>query len=418
MSSIAFIPKDLIYLIFITTLSFLIGLELKTYYISKNTQDKHIGSARTYTFIGIMGLVFYKIDILAFIVGFITLSILYAIHYFYKSKQNKTSIVSYLVMALVYTFGALILKYENIWLVTLLFILIVFILNYKSHTQKLLEVINPQEIETLGKFLLLSTVILPILPNTPIKYIGISPFKIWLVVVIISAISYGSYLAQKFIFKNKGYLLTGILGGLYSSTATTVVLSKKALSINATKETLNIINASIIIATSMMYLRLLTIAFIFNTKIAKNLIIPMTLFAVAGVLISFIFYKKNKPIKDAPINDKNPLELGAAFIFAFLFIAMMILTKYVTAHYGHEGLKILSFLIGFTDIDPFVLSLLTGKFQLNTDLISSAIVIAAGSNNILKAIYAVVFSKKITKKAGVLLFILGIFTIAYGIFIF
>ena len=205
---------------------------------------------------------------------------------------------------------------------------------------------------------------------------------------------------------------------MYSSTATTVVLSKKALSVCASEEILNILNASIIIATSMMYLRLLAIAFIFNIKIAKNLIIPMTLFAVVGVLILFILYKKNKPVKDAPINDKNPLELGAAFIFAFLFIAMMILTKFVITHYGNEGLKILSFLIGFTDIDPFVLSLLTGKFQINTELISSAIIIAAGSNNILKAIYAVIFSKQNTKKAGFLLFILGIFTIAYGIFIF
>ena len=108
--------------------------------------------------------------------------------------------------------------------------------------------------------------------------------------------------------ENKGYLLTGILGGLYSSTATTVVLSKKALSVCASEEILNILNASIIIATSMMYLRLLAIAFIFNIKIAKNLIIPMTLFAVVGVLILFILYKKNKPVKDAPINDKNPLE--------------------------------------------------------------------------------------------------------------
>ena len=417
MNTIAFIPTDLINLIFITTLSFLIGVELKTYYITKNTLDKHIGSAKTYTFIGVMGFVFYKIDISAFIVAFITLSILYAIHYFYKSKQNKTSIVSYLIMALVYCFGTLVIK-SGIWFVTLLFILIVFILNYKSHTQKLLEVINPQEIETLGKFLLLSAVILPILPNTPIKYIGISPFKIWLVVVIISAISYGSYLARKFIFKNKGYLLTGILGGLYSSTATTVVLSKKALNINVSNEILKIINSSIIIATSMMYLRLLVIAFIFNVEVAKDIAIPLIIFTLLGVIISFFLYKRENTSINTAIDDRNPLELGTAFIFAFLFVAMMAITHYVTAHFGNIGLKILSFIVGFTDIDPFVLSLLTGKFQIELNSISAAIIIAAGSNNILKALYALVFSKNNAKTAAFRLFILGVLTIAYGLFFY
>jgi len=196
MNIIAFIPTDLINLIFITTLSFLIGLELKTYYISTNTQKQHIGSAKTYTFIGIMGFVFYKISLMVYISSFVMLSVLYAIHYFYKGKQNKTSIVSYLIMALVYTFGALVIK-SGIWFVTLLFILIVFVLNYKSHIQKLLEEINPQEIETLGKFLLLSAVILPILPNEPIKFIDISPFKIWLVVVIISTISFSEQLGRR-----------------------------------------------------------------------------------------------------------------------------------------------------------------------------------------------------------------------------
>jgi len=266
--------------------------------------------------------------------------------------------------------------------------------------------------------LLLSAVILPILPNTPIKYIGISPFKIWLVVVIISAISYGSYLAQKFIFKNKGYLLTGILGGLYSSTATTVVLSKKALNINVSKEILNIINASIIIATSMMYLRLLAIAFIFNVEVAKDIAIPLIIFTLLGVIISFFMYKRENTSINTAIDDRNPLELGTAFIFAFLFVAMMAITHYVTAHFGNIGLKILSFIIGFTDIDPFVLSLLTGKFQIELNSISAAIIIAAGSNNILKAIYAAVFSKNIAKKAAFWLFILGVLTIAYGLFFY
>ncbi|WP_456480703.1 MgtC/SapB family protein [Nautilia sp.] len=412
-----FIPEDLIYLIIITALSFLIGLELKTYRITENTKKTHVGSARTYTFIGIMGFVFFKINVNFYIAGFMALTVLYAVHYYYKTFHERTSIVSYLVMAMVYSLGALILTYNNVWLVAFLFVLTVFILNYKTHARNFLAEINEKEIETLGKFLLLSTVILPILPDTRIKYIDISPFKIWLVVVIISAISYGSYLAQKFVFKNKGYLLTGIFGGLYSSTATTVVLSKKASSIKAKGDILKIINSSIIIATSMMYLRLLVIAFIFNREIAYDLSAPLLAFAATGLIVSFSLYKKQNPT-DVPIDDRNPLELGTAFVFAFLFVAMMIITRYVTLHFGNAGLKILSFIIGFTDIDPFVLSLITGKFHITPDAISASIIIAAGSNNILKAVYALSFSKKIAKTSAFVLFILGIFTIFYGLFFY
>ncbi|NPA11119.1 MAG: DUF4010 domain-containing protein [Epsilonproteobacteria bacterium] len=410
---IGFIPQDLIYLLIVTTLSFLIGLEIKTYR-QKNEPKSHLGSARTYTFIGMMGFVFYKVSIYFYIAGFFSLALLYAIHYYFKNKNERNSILSYLIMAIVYSFGALIEIYHTIWLVAFIFVLIVFILNYKNFASSILEELDEKEFETLSKFILLSAVILPILPNTPIEALGISPFKIWLVVVIISAISYGSYLAQKFVFKNKGFILTGIFGGIYSSTATTVVLSKKALSIKAKGDILNIINSAIIIATSMMYLRLIVIAFIFNAQVAKHIALPLSLFALIAAVISFKLYKRNS-LENSPIDDKNPLELGTAFIFAFLFVVMMVITKYVTTHFGNIGLEILSFIIGFTDIDPFVLSLLTGKFHISTQAIASAIIIASGSNNILKAIYALTFSKKIAKTSALWLFILGIATIGYGL---
>ncbi|MEO1959322.1 MAG: DUF4010 domain-containing protein [Nautiliaceae bacterium] len=400
-----FIPQDLIYFLIVVGFSFLVGLELKTFH--QNEQKTHFGSARTYTFIGMIGFVFYKINFWLYVSGFFALSFLYIIHYIFKNKTNRTSILSYLIMALVYSFGPLINLYQ-IWMLALIFVLIVFILNYKKYFD--FENIDEKEFETLGKFLLLSGVILPILPDEPIKSLGISPFKIWLIVVIVSTISYGSYLAQKFL--SKGYLLTGILGGLYSSTATSVVLAKKA--VQSTKETLSIINSAIIIATSMMYIRLLVLAFIFNEKVAKQITLPMLLFATLGAIIAIFLHKKNS-LNHEMMEDKNPLELGTAFIFAFLFIAMMIITKFVTSHFGNLGLKILSFIIGFTDIDPFVLSLLTGKFQLPLNAIASAIIIAAGSNNILKAIYTYTFSKKRAKVAAIWLFVLGMLTIGYGL---
>ncbi|MFX4253400.1 DUF4010 domain-containing protein, partial [Aliarcobacter butzleri] len=77
--------------------------------------------------------------------------------------------------------------------------------------------------------ILLSSVVLPLFPEDNfIPYLGISLYKIWLTVVVISAISYAGYIVHKYLFPSKGIFFTGIIGGIYSSTATTVVLSKKA----------------------------------------------------------------------------------------------------------------------------------------------------------------------------------------------
>ena len=400
-----FVPKELIHLLYVGVLAFLVGLELKTYRLTKAQKHTHIGSTRTFTFIGILGYIFYRIDLWLYIAGFLALTAIYISYYLHKLHEDRSSIISYLLIALVYSFGPSI-EIFDIWMPTLLFVLIVFLLGANRSLRYLFEQINIEEFETLGKFLLLSAVILPLLPDTPLPYLHISAFKIWLVVVVISGISYGSYIAQKYIFKNKGFLVTGILGGLYSSTATTVVLAKKS------QIALGVINAAIVAATAMMYVRLLIIAYIFNLEVAKLLTLPMLILFALGGLIAFVLYKKSQDISQAPIDDRNPLELGTAFGFATLFVAMILLTNFVVSHYGNMGLQLLSFVIGFTDIDPFVLSLLTGKYSVTTWDIVSAILIASGSNDLLKALYALLFGHNRPKVAAVWLAILGILTIA------
>ncbi len=403
------LPKELIDFIYVSVLSFLVGLELKTYRLYGSQKEKayHIGSTRTFTFIGIMGYIFFQIDKLFYLSGYIALIAIYLYYYQFKLHREKTSIISFLLISLVYSFGPLSVSFD-IWMSALLFVLIVFVLNSNRSLRYLFEKLNLQEFETLGKFLLLSGVILPLLPDTKLPYIEISPFKIWLVVVIISSISYGSYIAQKYIFKSRGYMLTAILGGLYSSTATTVVLAKKSSASG------DITTGAIIAATAMMYVRILIISVIFNKDVADILLPPMLIFFLIGISIGLYYYKRVAKKAQAPIDDRNPLELGTAFLFALLFVIMMAATMYVTSRFGDAGLKFLSFIIGFTDIDPFVLSLLTGKYSLETAQIATAILIASGSNNILKAAYALFFGKERTLKASVWLLFLGVFTIGYA----
>ncbi len=416
-----YLNADLTHLLLTAVLSFLTGLEVRTYrekFHSDSSEDSFFGTARTFTFTGILGFLLYKIDpngFLVYSVGFIGITLLFAIFYNHKLQKNRQSILMYLVLICVYTFGPLSLLYP-LWMPSLLFVLIVFILNAKESIHRVSLGLNPYELETLGKMILLSAVILPLLPDKDIiPYVPLSPFKIWLAVVVISGISYGGYIAQKYFFPSKGYFLTGIIGGTYSSTATTVVLARKAKNIGSNR----ILEASIIAATSMMYLRLVAVAAVFNLSIAEKILFPFAVLSLAGFLISLLFIRgEGKDNSQGGVTDSNPLELGTAFIFALLFVIMMMITQYVVKEYGTGGLEILSFIVGLTDIDPFILSLLTGKYSVTVSEIVAAIMIAAGSNNLLKAAYALWFGGiRQTWKSSATVALLGIATIGWAFWI-
>jgi uncharacterized membrane protein (DUF4010 family) len=137
-----------------------------------------------------------------------------------------------------------------------------------------------------------------------------------------------------------------------------------------------------------------------------------------GFITSSVYLKNQENEQEhIAIVDRNPLELKTAFVFAFLFVAMIVATHFVTKEYGSAGLEILSFVVGFTDIDPFILSILTGKFSISNTQIITAIMIAAGSNNLLKAIYALWFGgMKNTYKSALWISLLGVVTILWGLY--
>jgi len=399
-------------------LSFLTGLEVKSYRqeYHADSRDYFIGTARTTTFLGILGFVFYRLDprhLHVYTAGLLVFSALFALFYIQRLRRAKTSILPFLVTLIVYTYGPL-TALSPLWMPALLFVLTVFLLNAKTSISNLSLRLDSRELETLGKMVLLSVVILPLLPNrNVIPHLPLSPFKIWLAVVVVSAISYGGYLSQKYFFPHRGLLVTALIGGGYSSTATTVVLAKKARQHKATGQ----ITAALIAATAVMYLRLIVIAFLFNQDIARNLAPPFLLLALAGFLLALFHARSENPEKrSVTLAGGNPLELKTAFLFAALFVLMILLTQTVTSFYGVKGLKIFAFAAGFTDIDPFILSLLTGKYLVPTREVLSAIVISAGSNNILKGGYALWFGgRKQTIPAASWLFFLGLTTIGLGL---
>lgn len=374
-------------------LSFLLGLQVSVYQ-KVNPKPGKIGSTRTYTLIGLLGLAAFEVDPshVVYVVALSLLGSLLALFYWRMTERGEFSLLLCLMAAATFFIGPLAVTVPP-WLLVLLAVVLILMLGEKPRIRQMSRVIHERELSTLATFLVLAGVVLPLLPDAPIlPGLTVSYHQAWLGVVVISGISYASYLAQSYVFKEKGLLLTAILGGLYSSTATTVVLARRVRQ----PEGVGVVSAGIVLATAMMYVRLLAIIGILEPRLVPPLLAPFSAFAVLSVTLVLLRYRIARTEGAATEPDRSvahPLELTTALVFAGLFVLFAGITHHVIAEFGAGGLHVLSFLVGMTDIDPFILSLVSGKFQVAEVEIAKAVVIASGSNNLLKAIYALAFSR-------------------------
>ena len=153
-------------------------------------------------------------------------------------------------------------------------------------------------------------------------------------------------------------------------------------------------------ATAVMYLRILALTGIFNIELAQRLALPMAALSLAGLAICalqyWVFGKSTEQPSERAMTFKtsgNPLEIGAAAIFAVLFVLVSLLSTWASRKFGATGIYTLAAIVGISDIDPFVLNLAQGGLAgVSTSALVAAILIAASSNNILKALYAAFFA--------------------------
>ncbi len=393
------IPGDIIKFLLVTVFSFLIGLEQRRHHIKKEMESL-FGTDRTFTLIGILGFILYIISpdsMIPFLGGGLVLSALLAVYYFHKIRVKEKFGLTTLVIALItYNFTPL-LYTQPAWLVLLVVVTIMILTEIKDELFEFSKKFDDREFITLAKFLVVAGVILPLLPDKPISpEINISPYKFWLAIVAVSTISYVSYILKKFVFPKSGIILTGILGGLYSSTATTIILARKSREMTET----NKISAAIILATTMMYLRIFLLAAFFNMTIAMKLIPSFAIFVIVSSLIAVFFIKFKKKEEESTSNGpiveahNNPLEFKTALIFGALFIFFGVLTGFVNEKFGTTGIDVLSFVVGVTDIDPFILNIFQSKWDIQTGVLVMAVLNAVTSNNLLKMIYGISFGDK------------------------
>ncbi|HVA26602.1 MAG TPA: DUF4010 domain-containing protein [Candidatus Baltobacteraceae bacterium] len=356
------------------------------------------GGVRTFPLLSFAGAGLYLIEphfALAFVAGLLVLGgwtfnyVRFALEQTQEHPDGYFVIPSCIILA--YLLGGVALT-QPLWLTVAIAVGAVLLIGSRTKLHELATRVPFGEVLTLAQFLLLVGVVLPLLQGQPeIAFTHITPFKVWLAVVAVSTLSYVSYLLQRYVFAGSGVLLAGILGGLYSSTATTVVLARRARDEGVTSQ----IRAGIVAATAMMYVRIVIVCAIFNLPLARAVAPALLALGAVSLIAAFIvarFDKKPEPSHDVP---GNPLQLGTAIVFAALMIVISFASSWVQAALGSAGMLALAAVVGITDIDPFVLTLAQGgAATVGLATAAAAVIVASSSNNVLKAIYTLSFSRR------------------------
>jgi uncharacterized membrane protein (DUF4010 family) len=388
-------------------LSFIIGMEREEKKILK--EHYYFGGVRTFPLIGLLGYGLALLggsSLLLLSLGLIVLGGFFSISYWHKiSIAKEAGLTSEVTGLITYALGALVSQ-EHYWIAATLVVISLLLLGLKQGLESLSERIGPEEILTFTKFLLLTGVILPVVPNREFTAFQLNPFKIWLVVVAVSTLSYFSYILQRLANKRESVVFSALFGGAYSSTATTAVLAKRARGQNRP----HLFSGSILIASGMMYLRLIILLAFLNRSLLAPLLLPFLLLTAAACLAGWLLSRLSDPADPQSRTEKdtqNPLEIKAALLFGMIFVVVLVITRLTLTHLGVGGVYGLATLMGLADVDPFILSLTQtagSSVPWNTAIIS--ILIAASSNNMVKGIYALFFAGGKTGSYSLILLLL------------
>jgi uncharacterized membrane protein (DUF4010 family) len=280
------LPPEGVKILLVLFLSFMTGLERE----ERRAGSEHFsfGGVRTFPLIGLIGYAISFLSggqILPVTLGFAVVAGFLMVSYRHKLETSGLAGMTTEMSALTTYVAAALVYRGEFWIATTLTVASVLLLELKAALEGLTKRIAPEEILTFTKFLLLTAVILPVLPNQAFGTFAINPSKTWLVVVAVSAVSYGSYVIQKLTKGQGGVMLAALLGGAYSSTVTTVVFAKRA----AREERPHLFAGGMLLASGVMYVRLAGLVTLFNRNLIATLGAPFAVLAAAGIGVGWLW---------------------------------------------------------------------------------------------------------------------------------
>ncbi len=366
-------------------LGFLVGLERESR--GNELSSKLTAGVRTYTLISLFGFGcawLYRLNVEFIIpIGIVVIGTMILAGYLAKQKSGAIGWTSEIAALLTFIVGVLSLV-ADIWIPMALGIFTTLLLSEKAHLEQYIDKLDKSEFLAVVKFLLVTIIILPALPDKYYTQFDLNPYRIWQIVILVSSIGFVGYFLMKKFGDKVGLWLSGLMGGIVSSTAVSIAMG------NIAKKNDHLVKRAFqatILASSVMYLRILVIIYFLNPAIAFDIWWKLFILFFFGLILAIIAHDKNENVPAEPISSiQNPFEIRPAVIFASLFVILSVVTIWVKQFFGEGGILGLSAVVGVTDIDPFILSIITKK-SLVENVIITSIIISMMSNTIVKGIY-------------------------------
>jgi uncharacterized membrane protein (DUF4010 family) len=270
--------------------------------------------------------------------------------------------------------------------------LMVLALNEKKRLHAAIQHVRQEELSAALQFAVLALVVLPLLPQGPyLGWAAIRPRSLWIIVLLFCAINFAGFLARRSAGEGRGYLLTGLLGGVISSTAVTFGFARYSRLYPTSSAALA---AGVIGACTILVPRVLVISFALNPEVATNLLPYIVPAGLIGAVVVVLAWRQGETWEDghrvsAPISwlaadEKNPLRLGLAIRLAVIFQVAILAIKYARDAWAVKGLYATSVVLGLTDVDALNVSMSTPSTEILPALAAKAISVGILANTIVK----------------------------------
>lgn len=369
----------------------LVGLQREySYDIDGDSENKSFAGVRTFALFALLGctaafLAELFSDSWMFSAIFIALGGLIAVSYFVSASAGQPGMTTE-VAALVTVLAGALSYWDQLALAVAIAVVMATLLSFKFELHGFAERLTREDIIAAIKFALITAIVLPILPNEsfwPPPFDVLNPYRIWLMVVLISGISFLGYVLFKLLGTRRGTSLTGLLGGLVSSTATTLSFAERSRkNINLAKP----FAMAIMIAWTVMFGRVLIEVWVVNRPLLEAVWLPVTLAGIAGLVYAAYLYLAPHEDDEEDVRITNPFELRPAITFGLLFGLILLIARAAQMYLGDTGVLISAFVSGLADVDAITLSMaeLSGNGDITLTTAARAIIIAIMANTLVK----------------------------------
>ncbi|OQB86384.1 MAG: MgtC family protein [Planctomycetes bacterium ADurb.Bin126] len=370
----------------------LIGLERE--HAASREQEKIFAGVRTFPLLSLAGCTAMLLSEtlsspLPFVAVAALIGLLIAIAYTVGAQRGQIGMTSEVSAVITFLLGAVCYG-EYFALAAAITVATMVLLSLKLEMRTLAEKLSQEDIYATLKFAVITAIVLPVLPNRTFGPLDVlNPHKIWLMVIFISGISFLGYFLIKIVGPRRGIGLTGLLGGLASSTAVTLSFSQRSTRETALAKPFAM---AIMVAWTVMFARVLVVVSALNRALFNQLWLPLGSAAVIGLCYcGYLFLaQRTHEAGDGATNDTfaNPFDLGPAMKFGLIYAGILLVAKAAQVYLGETGIYLSSIVGGLTDVDAITLSLSqlsrSGTGALDLATAARGIVFACISNTIVK----------------------------------